>query len=67
MIFAVILSGGTGTRIGKKIPKQFIKINNKPILSYCIKQFCEISEFDKIIITSPQEYMDEISAKVFSK
>lgn len=64
MIFAVILSGGTGTRIGEKIPKQFIKINNKPILSYCIKQFCEISEFDKIIITSPQEYMDETNELV---
>lgn len=59
MIYAVILSGGTGTRIGKGIPKQFIKIQDKPILTYCIKQFCEVDEFDKIIVTSPVKYMDE--------
>lgn len=34
MNIAVILAGGTGTRIGANIPKQFIKIMGKPILAY---------------------------------
>ena len=31
---AVILAGGTGTRIGLNIPKQLIKIAGKPIIEH---------------------------------
>lgn len=30
MVTALILSGGTGTRPGANIPKQYIKVNNRP-------------------------------------
>ena len=33
---AVILAGGTGTRIGLNIPKQLIKIAGKPIIEHTI-------------------------------
>ena len=32
MIFACIAAGGTGSRMGLDIPKQFAKINGKPII-----------------------------------
>ena len=33
MIYAEILAGGKGTRMGNtEMPKQFLKIGNKPIL-----------------------------------
>jgi len=38
---ALILSGGTGSRIGGNIPKQYIEICGKPILEYqieCLKK-----------------------------
>lgn len=59
MVFAVLLSGGIGTRTGYDIPKQFIKINNKPLLAYCIEKFVIFEEFKKIIVSSPEEYLDE--------
>lgn len=37
MNIALILSGGTGTRLGLDIPKQYIEVNGKPIISYCIE------------------------------
>ena len=59
MVYAVILSGGIGTRTGYDIPKQFIKINQKPLLAYCIEKFVMFDKFKKIIVSSPEEYLDE--------
>lgn len=42
----IILAGGTGKRMGSKIPKQFLLLKNKPILFYCIETFYS---FDKNI------------------
>lgn len=59
MVYAVLLSGGIGNRIGADIPKQFIEINNKPLLAYCIEKFTPIKEFKRIIISSPIKYIDK--------
>ena len=59
MIFAAILAGGTGTRLGMGVPKQFFKINNKPLLVYCIEPFLKVELLDKIIISSPKQYLDD--------
>ena len=37
MTIALILSGGTGTRLGFDIPKQYIEVNGRPIISYSTK------------------------------
>ena len=34
---AIILAGGVGSRVGADIPKQFIEILGKPIISYTIE------------------------------
>ena len=34
MNYAIILSGGVGTRLGLDIPKQYYKVNKKPIICY---------------------------------
>ena len=32
MNVAIIIAGGVGSRTGNKIPKQFINVNDKPII-----------------------------------
>ena len=59
MIFAAILAGGIGNRLDVGIPKQFFKINDKPLLAYCIAQFLKVENIDTIIVSSPKDYMDE--------
>lgn len=44
---ALIVSGGTGTRMNSKIPKQFLLLKGMPVLMQTIKQF---SAFDKVIL-----------------
>lgn len=59
MIFAAILAGGIGTRLDVGVPKQFFKINNKPLLAYCIESFLKVDSLDKIIVSSPHDFLKD--------
>ena len=48
MVYAIIIAGGSGTRTGKVIPKQFINVNDKPILLYTLDSFQAHSLVDAI-------------------
>ena len=47
---AVILAAGIGSRVGSKIPKQFIKINGKELLSYSVNTFLDHPKIDEVVI-----------------
>lgn len=58
MIFAVILAGGTGSRMGSNdMPKQFLEIKGKPILNHTIEKFLPNPRFEKIIVLSPKAWV----------
>ena len=57
MICAAILAGGIGSRLKQEKPKQFININHKPILVHSVGTFLNVNEFDKIIVSSPKEFI----------
>ena len=58
MIFAVILAGGTGSRMGSAdMPKQFLEIKGKPILNHTVEKFLPNPAFEKIIILSPKAWL----------
>jgi 2-C-methyl-D-erythritol 4-phosphate cytidylyltransferase len=56
---AVIVAGGSGTRMGTNIPKQLLTINNKPILIYTVETFLATWDDIKIILVMPQSYLAE--------
>lgn len=57
MNIAVIVAGGSGLRFGGKIPKQFVKINGKEVISYCVETFSGIEEIDKIVIVCHKDWI----------
>lgn len=58
MIYAGILAGGIGSRMGNvPLPKQFLDIDNKPILIHTIEKFILVSEFNEIIIATPAQWI----------
>ena len=58
MIFAVILAGGTGSRMGSTdMPKQFLEIKGKPILNHTVEKFLPTPKFEKIIVLSPKAWL----------
>ncbi|GAF15182.1 ribitol-5-phosphate cytidylyltransferase [Bacillus sp. JCM 19046] len=58
MIYAAILAGGQGTRMGNtKLPKQFLNLNKTPILIHTVEKFMLNRKFDKIYIVAPKKWM----------
>ena len=37
MNYVVLLAGGSGSRMGQDIPKQFIHVDNKPVIVYTLE------------------------------
>lgn len=58
MNIAIILAGGTGTRLGANTPKQFIKVWGKPVLAYTIEIFQNHPEIDAIEVVCVKSHMD---------
>nr|3F1C_A Chain A, Putative 2-C-methyl-D-erythritol 4-phosphate cytidylyltransferase 2 [Listeria monocytogenes serotype 4b str. F2365]3F1C_B Chain B, Putative 2-C-methyl-D-erythritol 4-phosphate cytidylyltransferase 2 [Listeria monocytogenes serotype 4b str. F2365] len=59
LIYAQILAGGKGTRMGNvSMPKQFLPLNGKPIIVHTVEKFILNTRFDKILISSPKEWMN---------
>ena len=55
----IYLAAGIGRRMGKKIPKQLIRIGGKPIMVYSLETLVKSNLFSRIIITYPEGYMEE--------
>ena len=53
----ILLSGGSGKRFSKKIPKQFFKINNKTLLEHNLSTFISFSIFSNITVVSSKKYL----------
>ena len=47
---AIIIAGGSGTRMGQDIPKQFINVGEKPIIIYTLEAFQKHPSIDGIIV-----------------
>lgn len=60
MTVALILSGGSGVRLGADIPKQYIEVNGRPVISYCIERLSCHSEIHAIQIVAAQEWQEPV-------
>ena len=54
----IIVAGGVGERAGAGIPKQFVSINNKPIICYSIEKFLQFNTDIKIILVVHKDFQD---------
>jgi ribitol-5-phosphate 2-dehydrogenase (NADP+) / D-ribitol-5-phosphate cytidylyltransferase len=57
---AVILAGGTGQRVGLKIPKQLLKIAGRPMIEHTIKVFQNAAEIDEIVILMEPGHIEDV-------
>lgn len=60
MNVAIILAGGSGERMGSKIPKQFIPILDKPIIVYTLERFDNHPEIDAIEIVCIESHVEYV-------
>lgn len=60
MNYAIILSGGVGTRLGLDIPKQYYEVNNRPIIRDVIETLEQSDVVDGIVIVAASEWQDYV-------
>ena len=49
-IYAIIVAGGSGSRMKSEIPKQFLLLNGKPILIHTVEKFLQIPNIQVIVV-----------------
>lgn len=62
MNIALLTAAGVGSRMHQDIPKQFLHINNKPVLLYTLEAFQQSPLIDEIIVISLENWKDMIWA-----
>lgn len=50
MNIALIIAGGSGARMNQDIPKQFLNVNDKPVIIYTLEAFQKHEEIDAIAV-----------------
>ncbi|MBA2728733.1 MAG: 2-C-methyl-D-erythritol 4-phosphate cytidylyltransferase [Parachlamydiaceae bacterium] len=55
-VSVILLAGGSGSRMLTPLPKQFLKLNKKPIALYSFEKFLQISDVTEIIVVCHEEY-----------
>lgn len=58
MNFAIIVGGGTGTRMGADIPKQFLLLHGTPVIMHTIRAFYQSKHSPQIIVVIPAAQHD---------
>ncbi|MBQ8182556.1 MAG: 2-C-methyl-D-erythritol 4-phosphate cytidylyltransferase [Clostridia bacterium] len=58
MNYAGILAGGIGSRMESKVPKQFLKIAEIPIVVRTINTFLSSKDIDKVILAMNPQWME---------
>lgn len=60
MNIALILSGGSGTRLGASVPKQYLEEGGRSILSYCMETLLSHSAVDAVQIVAEPAWQEHI-------
>ncbi len=62
MNIAIIIAGGSGSRMGQDIPKQFINVYDKPVLIYTLEGFQKNPQVDAIEVVCIDGWHDIVWA-----
>ena len=62
MNYVIIIAGGVGSRLGAKVPKQFVEVLGKPIIAYTMEHFQNHPEIDGIELVCVDGYQDHLQS-----
>lgn len=65
MVNALIFAGGVGARMkSKEIPKQFLKIEGKPIIIHTLEHFSNHNRVDNIVVVCIESWIPELHYQI---
>ena len=60
MNVALVLAGGTGSRLGADIPKQYLMCGGRMVIDYCLETLDESAYIDSIWVVADVVWQDHI-------
>ncbi len=63
-VYVVIPAAGSGTRIGGATPKQFLSLEEKPILVHTVQRFEASAEVDEIGLAVPEDSIVDVEGMI---
>ena len=66
-VSVIIAAAGMSNRMGSKINKQFIAIDNKPILAHTLEKFEKCKYIDEIIVVTKEEEVEYCRKEIIKK
>ena len=62
MVIALLTAAGTGSRMGQDIPKQFMHVENKPLIIHTMEAFEKHPAIDGIMVVTLPSWIDVLKA-----
>lgn len=59
---ALLIAGGSGNRMGQSIPKQFLTVNERPVIVYTLEAFQKHPEIDSIAVVCIEGWQTVLQA-----
>lgn len=60
MVYAIIIAGGVGSRLGATVPKQFVEVLGKPVIAYTMEHFQSHPQIDAIELVCVDGYQEQL-------
>lgn len=65
--YAIVLSAGSGKRMGTDVPKQYMNIEGYPVIYYSLKAFEDSAHVDRIILVTRKEDLDYCQKEIVER
>ncbi|MGI8761718.1 MAG: IspD/TarI family cytidylyltransferase, partial [Jatrophihabitantaceae bacterium] len=59
---AVVLAGGTGSRVGLDLPKQLLKVAGRTIIEHTVEALHDCAEIDEILVVMTADFVPDARA-----
>lgn len=64
MYTLILLSGGSGSRMKKDMPKQYLLLAGKPVIMHTLERVDKIQEIEEIVIVCENQYVSNIQKMI---
>ena len=66
MVSAILLAGGSGSRMNQSIPKQFLSLAGRPMVLHTLERFEKIDEIDEVVVVCHPQYQKRLEQDIKS-
>ena len=65
--YAIVLSAGTGSRMGSSVPKQYLPLLDRPVIYYSLKAFEDSPYIDEILLVAGADDLSYVKKEIVDK